>query len=341
MRNLSKHNKKGYKKSYKKTKRNKKAKRNKRHLKGGIIRTFDDIYPPADLPPRLPAWRVGGLQWSTLVKVRGLNFYGTSLPPWDERSMENIFRFLLFRKDIRRVLSLQGCGGQQPLPPNNIAACQPDVMLENRIFNETKQSHPTTNGDPSVQILYPMIPDMTPGSLVVWDYLSAMFNTDDVPTVVHCLAGLGRTGSVLLLFIMLRYHVPQHFTEYMGQGNSAGMFAYIRQAITYIEIDNNLQENGPQINQLIAQFQVDRIREELMDIHDLFHTNIMIARINYIVMMVSNQRHLPVGTPLFLYRKFTPGTFININMNNVFVPEAVIFEPANWNQANLNGLFTL
>jgi hypothetical protein len=334
---LSKHKKSKHKKSkHKKTKR----KHNRRYLKGGSLGTLDDIYPPNE--GRTAIWRAGTTPWTTLVKTRGLNLYGTSLPLWDRFSMENIFRFYLFRKGIKRVISLQGCGSvDQPPPLNNVEdVCEPDIMLENTVFNDTKGFHPVTLNDPRVEIIYHTIQDMEPGSIIVWVNLTRYYmDSCDEMTLVHCYAGFGRTGSVLLYYLMEKHEdLGEIITDYMGQGSSLGMYNYIWGFLhRNLRIDDNRRENGDEINQRIAAFDPTDLVDEVMLVDELHGANLLISRINLIILMMAHHAPLPHGEMIVLYRTFTPVTWAA--GGDLFVPIPVAFIHAQLNQAFLNTVF--
>lgn len=186
---------------------------------------FDTIYPPNENREG-PNWRVGTIPWTTLVKVRDLNLYGSSLPKWDQLSMEDIFRYYLFRKDIKQIISLQGCGDQTNPTHHNFQKCtqEGDLLLENQVFYQTKNLFNSTRNDPDVQIVDHTIKDMTSGNLNVWLNISTM-RFDNQPSLFHCYAGFGRTGSVLLYFILLHKGNTNICTEpFMGIGNSTNMY---------------------------------------------------------------------------------------------------------------------
>jgi hypothetical protein len=334
---LSKHK----KSKHKKSKHKRKTKRIRRYLKGGSLGTLDDIYPPNE--GRTAIWRGGNTPWTTLVKTRGLNLYGTSLPPWDRFSMENMFRFYLFRKGIKRVISLQGCGSvDQPPPPNNAMACVPDIMLENTIFNDTKSRHPVTLNDPRVEIIYHTITDMQPGSLIVWVNVTGyVLNSCDEMTLVHCYAGYGRTGSVLLYYLMEEHEdLRQIISNYMGQGSSHEMYHYIGRFLAdNLIIDDNERENGDEINQRIALFDPEDLVNEVMTDDRLHGANLLISRINLIILMMSHWGNLPEGEIIVLYRTFTPVTWAAVG--DLFVPVPVNFIEAQLNQSFLNNAFVV
>jgi hypothetical protein len=289
---------------------------------------------------------------STVVKVVGLNLYGTSLPPWNQVDMEAIFRFYLFRKDINRVISLQACGTPQQiaLRPGD---CDVPRDLERTAFAATKAVDPNTSIDPDVQFIDIFIEDMTPGTIVGWGQLTNYrFNTDREKTIIHCLAGFGRTGSALLFYII--YYKLNIFdillTPFFNRGNSAGMYNFIRTLMQQnIVLDNNPAENDPWNGPgpgTIAEFNPLNIMGETTKLarpgqpNDIFHTNLLISRINYCILFFAYHQCVNVGTPMYLYQKFVPGDVLTIN--NLFRPVRGTYVPAQlFNQAFLNAVFVV
>jgi hypothetical protein len=291
--------------------------------------------------PPSPNWRPG---FSKLVKVVGLELYGSSLPIWTPADMENIFRFYLFRKDINRVISLQACttpdgrahhAGDCRSPTNN------DPNLENSTFDAQKAMSPSTNGNPLVQFIDIFVQDFTPGSLLAWQQLSSYrFDTPENRTLVHCLAGFGRTGSVLL-FNIFNYKLNIFdilLTPFFNRGNSAGMYNFIRTLVEQnIVLDNNPAENDPW-NATIGTFNIDRIRDEVTSFNNVPHANILITRINFCILFFAQQHCLVPGTPIYLYRKFNVGDIPTVN--NVFSRiESGFYQPTLFSVAQLGGLF--
>lgn len=329
---LSKHKKSKHKSKHK---RKTKRKHNRRYLKGGSLGTLDDIYPPNE--GRTAIWRAGTTPWTTLVKTRGLNLYGTSLPLWDRFSMENIFRFYLFRKGIKRVISLQGCGSlDQPPPWNNIQSCGSgfDLMLEDRVFHETKNMSQVTQYDPHVEIVYHTIADMSAGSLVTWAGLTQHYvDACDEMTIVHCYAGYGRTGSVLLFFILNKYGPGAAMwggangtTQWFGLADSNAMLVFLRDILrTNLVIDDNVRENSVPINQVIGRFNPTDLVTEVFKYDTLFNVNLMISRINVIILCLAARNQVPIGAIVVLYLKYTATDWMPPR-RPMFVPRQCVFQ---------------
>jgi len=297
---------------YRPNKNKGKSKKKGNDLKGGSRHPINYIYPPGDpLGPRRPNWiQCRNGICSTLVHVPGIYLYGTSLPEWSQREMENIFRFYLFRKDINRVISFQACA--TPAGVANHPSCMPpNNQLENIVFDQQKALSPTTNVNSNVVFTDIFIMDMTSGSLVAWhEFTLYRFSSANERTAIHCLAGFGRTGTALLFFSL--YYKANIFdillTPYFGRGSSRNMYTYINNWMQQnIVIDDNPIENDPW-NGNILSFNPANIRIETTKFNDrngmpcLFHANLFISRINYCILFFAYQHNVPQGTPIYLYQ---------------------------------------
>jgi hypothetical protein len=329
--------KKKMRKNYKSNKN--KSKKRGTFLKGGSRHTNAQL--TLNNPPS-PRWRPN---WSTVVNVVGLQLYGTSLPIWTQADMQNTFKFFLFRKDINRVISLHACGTPQGAAihaQDCRPVANPNSNLENTTFAATKAMSSSTNVDPDVQFIDLFIQDFTPGSLAVWQQLSSYrFDKVENKTLIHCLAGFGRTGSVLL-FNIINYKLNIFdilLNRFFNRADSEAMYNYIRTLIQQnIVIDNNPAENNPW-NGTIGAFSPNRILNEVTDIRDVAHANMLITRINYCILFFAQQHCLVPGTPMWLYRKFNVGDVPTVY--NVFRPEAGYYQPTLFSVAQLGALYII
>jgi hypothetical protein len=334
--------KKKMRKNYKSNKN--KSKKRGTFLKGGSRHTNAQL--TLNNPPS-PRWRPN---WSTVVNVVGLQLYGTSLPFWNQADMENILRFYLFRKDINKVISLQACGTPEQLAQAP-AHCDPPADLENTTFYAEKARSNSTNVDPNVEFINIFIRDMTPGTIVAWGRLSSYrFDTLENKTIIHCLAGFGRTGSALLFYIM--YYKLNVFdillNSFFNKNNSAGMYNFIRTLMQQnIVLDNNPAENNPWNGpgpRTIAAFNPANVMTETTSLvdrlgqPDIYHANLLISRINYCILFFAYQQCVSVGTPMYLYQKLANN--VVPSPNNIFQPIRGTYVPAQvFDQNFLNAVF--
>ena len=267
--------------------------------------------------------------------------------------MENILRFYLFRKDINKVISLQACGTPEQLAQVP-ADCDPPADLENTTFYAEKARSNSTNVDPNVEFINIFIRDMTPGTIVAWGRLSSYrFDTLENKTIIHCLAGFGRTGSALLFYIM--YYKLNVFdillNPFFNRGDSAGMYNFIRTLMQQnIVLDNNPAENNPWNGPgpgTIAVFNPADVVTETTKIYIpplpgdppcVYHANLLISRINYCILFFAYQQCVSVGTPIYLYQKLPHGT--RARPTNIFQPIRGTYVPAQvFDQNFLNAVF--
>ena len=132
---------------------------------------------------------------------------------------------------------------------------------------------------------------------------------------------------------------------FMNQANSAGMYNLIRLMLQTIVTSNNVQEHGNALNTIINQFDVNEIINEVSNIEDIFHANLLISRINLIILMLCFRTNLQLNQEIYLYRligfaeyQAAVATGNGINMNNIFNPVRGLYQPATIQQI-LTGLF--
>ena len=299
--------------SKKKMRKNYKSNKNKSKkrgtvLKGGSRHTNAQISLTNPPSPRWITCRNGSC--STVVTVPGLYLYGTSLPFWNQADMENIFKFYLFRKDINRVISLHACGTPQGAlvhAQDCSPFANPNPNLENITFAATKAMSNLTNVNPDVQFIDLFIQDMTPGTLVSWQQLTQYrFDTEREKTIIHCLAGFGRTCSALLFYIM--YYKLNVFDillkPFFNRGNSAGMYTFIRALMEQnILLDNNPAENDPWNGATgIGVFNRDEVINESTKISNprapfvVLYANLFISRVIYCIIFFAYQHSVQQDT---------------------------------------------
>ena len=318
----SRNHKKYTKKNKKYTKKIKKPHTKKQ--KGGIVTPYAAMFT------KDPIWQAGGVQWTTLVNIAGLpNLFGSSIPP------ENIFEciqtlaFYMYVKDIKRIISLQGCPQfvRGALPRNclgqiNLDPATDDDIYEENVWMGLKRMTNITNIDANIEFLNCQIPDMTSGSLVTWNTLNRLnLNDPNKKTLIHCYAGLGRTGSVLLFTMVKLYYAPGNVAlpalqqQYLGFADSYTMYNTMMAGLTRDTRNNNDPENGTS-NAIINRFNANEIAQEVFNIDDMFHTNLLIERINYIILYTALDAGL-INQNIYLYEIKTNFGAV-YTANNVF-----------------------
>lgn len=274
-----------------------------------------------------PAWREGR---ATLVKAINFPLYITSLPIWNRESMRNILRYYLINKNIKTIINLQGCGSPN-VPHLNLMSCleeggDTNPNLENDIFEEIKLLQP----DPNVRMLDNTIQDMTAGNINIWLNISNTIITNNQgqlqSTLIHCLAGYGRSGTVLLFFLLLLSGNNNYHRQYMGHSNSTGMYNYLR---TFLRSDHIRIDTDPDteinnrirrmLDYMVSPAFENSVEEEVFNINDLHHINLLISRINYIILFLAYKNNYMNNQIIYLYRLYDP----LIHRTELFVPVEV------------------
>lgn len=273
-----------------------------------------------------PVWRG---RYSTFIKIKNINdkkiyvrgssipdpnkIYTTSVNPTQimrTNYCTNLLNFYRFVMDIPKIISLQGCDLDWSfLPSYTPGNCVNVNELEN--WNETcvKYDEPDVNTGNNMSELYWV--DMCAGYFNVFDTLSKIDFTNPLNySVIHCLAGCGRTGTTLLLIICLNYYKGEkrRFNADFCV-NSRMMTKYdksfhivmklIELLINHIELDVDIPDVGltpnalQNVKQSIRRFDLSHIPQEIFgnmisNYHgyaspNLTHINVFITRINYII----------------------------------------------------------
>jgi hypothetical protein len=250
--------------------------------------------------------------------------------------------FYMYVKGIKRIISLQGCPNTYHDPvrgdvlPDNCEGSIPGSPLDNNyeknVWMGLKRMTSVTENDPNITFINDcQIPDFQAGSLITWTTLGNFnYNDPNQKTLIHCLAGFGRTGSALLM-IMFKYMMminPANIAclqqDYCGYPNRRQMFTGIRDIFAGYLQTNNEAENGA-TNAVITGFNTASIVREVFDVNNLNHVNLLITRINYCVYISALDGGLE-GQQIVLYRKH----------NAMPAPNAPIFIPANVVISQLN-----
>jgi hypothetical protein len=248
-----------------------------------------------------------------------LNLWATSIPQVGntDDSLKDTMKYYMYVKKINRLISLQSCSlGYHPSeegdPHGHGFSCPSTPAEKDKEDNVWKDIRGDTPDwidlGPDVKDVYNIpIRDMTPGSIISWIQLRDQpdFHESKDSTIIHCFAGLGRTGAVLLLFALRDYYSTRQGAlrvalqgEWLGRGSSGDFYDWLKKMLEdFIKLDD---EDGTQaIKQKIRAFDVNRIIEEVFDIgrdRDQLQygylSYIFVTRINYIIWCLKT-KYLP------------------------------------------------
>jgi hypothetical protein len=273
-----------------------------------------------------PHWSSG---LSTIVKINKINnkdIYarGTSLPVPNEplpagsvispdQYCTNTLNFYRYIKNIPNLISLQGCDldwtgyRYKPKYCDNLE----EKANWNKICNEyDNNTNPRTD---HIKEFYWV--DMSAGFFSVYQSLSNIDFTDiSNSSIIHCLAGFGRTGTVLMLIICINYYKEfplEYETDFLipernDPDNSKTSNRIIRKLKSlfhqYLEVDQEIpidpaipinKSIQDSIRLLIFTFGIEKIFDELFTNFyrrgarnrqvNYTSLNVLVTRINYIL----------------------------------------------------------
>jgi hypothetical protein len=273
-----------------------------------------------------PHWSSG---LSTIIKINKINnkdIYarGTSLPVPNEplptgsvisqdQYCTNTMNFYRYVKNIPNIISLQGCDLDWSWCRYKPKYC--DNLEEkanwNKICNEyDNNTNPRTD---HIKEFYWV--DMSAGFFSVYKSLSDIDFTDiSNSSIIHCLAGFGRTGTVLMLIICINHYkeFPDEYeTDFLipernDPDNSKTSNRIIRKLKSlfhqYLEVDQEIpidpaipinDRTKDTLKRLIFSFGIEKIFDELFTNFyrrgarnrqvNYTSLNVLVTRINYIL----------------------------------------------------------
>jgi len=316
-----------------------------RKIKGGIASHYREVF-------KTPSWQSGNRQWATLVKIDGLEVYGSSIPYENIYRCLATFQFYMNVKNIKRIISLQGCDvvdGDLPdncdghLPPDSTT----DKNYESRIWNALKEVSLLHSQDTNIEFVNHKIVDMTAGNLTEWLALYKYDYTDPKQiTLIHCLAGFGRTGSILFLIWLKHYYITNSgiieniSKSHLGYSNGSVMITTLTTLFNSDLFLDNDTNNG-ECQKRIDLFHPKSITEELINIKgrdgkvSLYLVNLLIVRMNYILICLGLGFKGEDVTTIFLYQKISnpnikfDGIFMNPQEIRISDLDGILQEPKN------------
>lgn len=303
----------------KKLNKNNKHKNNKnkskiKKLKGGYKSTYDQAFVE-------PIWRSNKAiladgstiinQWSTMVQLKHpyystlLPIYGSSLPSDNYYEKFSTLYYYYYVRDIKRLLSLHPCEIDA-----SATYCDESYIPNgyDNYGNEIKLDI-DRNSEPLIwqkfiknSYLGIKIKDMTSGSIQNWEKIFKIDFTDNLnPLLIHCLAGFGRTGSVLLYAILLHQAIYKgkqftldlyKTTPFLGYGTWERMYNRLYKFMSDCIV--------PASESFMPSFDVNRIKNELFNINDSYHKKLFISRINNIILRISEYCGAQMGDNIYL-----------------------------------------
>ena len=336
--NKKKHKSKNKNKKKKKSK-NKRLKRTRRMIKfknnrGGGRRSSDIRLPLSGRDPE--PWfrlshRIGGQTLIRAYSLHGSNpeplrVWGTQQPAqkssmsvnW-ENEMKDTFNWFIQERGIQGIISLQACDktdhthshshscrwpgypgvvGSSPQTASGVG-----LARENQIWYEISRHHGRSSLFHDI-----LIQDMTAGTIESWRQINS-HTIDEIRNnriLVHCYAGYGRTGIVLLYYAIRDYFFTNEDnrndlarrlgTEFFGYENDAGFYEWIVQCARHsfrLDVrDTDSQVAKEAINEGDP---IDTIKECTSRGLDSgaehnrepgFMSRLFITRINYILLML-------------------------------------------------------
>lgn len=327
----------------------------------------------------LPRWHGG---YTKFVKIKDINnqkiyLHASSLPMPNNNNFEtelailrsqycsNLLNFYRFVMDIPKIISLQGCDLDWSFSPSGYIPESCGGVNELTIWNETcsRYNEPTTDttlttipndetetteiiSDPRSNMMEFYWVDMHPGYFSVYDNLSKIDFTKKINnSVIHCLAGFGRTGVAILLIICVNYYrvnrnrFNSDFFVNSRKPNdfkSSSIVNKLKSLLEdFIEIDTDIPDNLgihpssiADIKSNISSFNLSHISNEvfLYNFNDNYgyhisytDVNVFITRVNYIIYFTTLRNNIK-QFPLFSLKS---ASYFNKNVIN---SNATLFE---------------
>jgi hypothetical protein len=284
---------------------------------------------------------------------------GTSLPEPDKPASStslcnkdnyctNTLNFYRYIKNIPKLISLQGCELDwskynkiyQPKYCDDLN----EKTIWNKICNEYDNiTNPSQMRDDHMTEFYWV--DMSAGFFSVYNSISNIDFTDNSnSSIIHCLAGYGRTGTILMLIICINYYkdnkdafIADFLTQEATPGETSNRIIRKLKSLfrQYLSLDQEIDETIPitndnkdRIRLKIASFDINKIHDELFTHFyargarnrqvNYTSLNSLITRINYIIYFTSRACGVE---EFYLYETHQPAA---TRVNNTLVMDSLV-----------------
>lgn len=328
-----------------------------------------------------PVWRFGktGNAFHTLSKLKNVDgiplyVHATSLPIKDafespkslgiNQYCANTLFFYKYVKNIKRIISLQGCGLDWNLIslPNNITLpftpsnCQ-DLDEKRNWDNVSKSDDSQYNDRQSLLLEYYWV-DMTSGFFDTYESIVSLdYTNPQLKTIIHCYAGYGRTGTTLLMILCKYFYSSVNKQKSFGKMFNIPPFAIkdkrkqssrmcdvlMNILYTYMELDTLSDDSSGlsdecirEINSSISKFDIIAVIREIFygwthqengqTIISLTAMNMLITRINYVIYFTAYINNIPQVNLYQLYNMTTIAPHLSY-INDVNKFEFLLLNP--------------
>ena len=249
-----------------------------------------------------------------------LYIYGMEIPEQFHRGklLSTMF-FLLDNMNITNFVDLHDCeGGTYKLINNIVGTCNPydrgaeremfdlaiKVLIKNhRIRKDIKRNFSNIKD----------IVDMTAGTILAWKEISELpVATSDNRTIVHCYAGKGRTGSVLL-FLRLRDGEDENdiksrlIQKYFGYGNISELIKYFKDLFNPGMVSHSnpypIPSDAAIVENILDKNYWEKVVKEVLKTKTFFHIKLLRQRLNRIFYCLAKKYNVK---EFYLYARKIP-----------------------------------
>jgi hypothetical protein len=272
----------------------------------------------------------------TVTDTNGVPVYifGSSLPM--NQAIPNLYQYFRNTIGIETIISFQNC--ENTLDQTHRECC------ESKGYNvRGAKSQEIEWNKLGGTFINNELKDMTPGSIDNFDILINHKVWESL-TLIHCFAGYGRTGTTLLYYWFrtqtlygkkdicrvngsnyeINWGYDKMQQQYLNTTNSQTMFYVLK--LNFIKCLSLYSGPGwDKYTKDCRTFNIDDLVNEVFNIDNLFHANLFITRINYILLYSAMFLNAQTDNKEFpgLLRKGLK----HKNKEDIFLYERHIFEP--------------